>query len=160
MLHQGLPAIVADPSDLDARSDAFYGAYLAGVALATGGTALHHKTCHVLGGMFDLNHGDMNSVVLGHAVAYNAPAIPELMERMGVVLGVATDAVPGAFFDLAVAIGAPTSLADIGMPADGIDEAARRVVVDAAANVRPPELASVRRMLESAFDGCRPEVQP
>ncbi len=159
-LHQGLPAIVADPTDVDARGDAFYGAYLAGVALATGGTALHHKTCHVLGGMFDLNHGDMNSVVLGHAVAYNAPVIPELMERMGVVLGVAADAVPGAFYDLAVAIGAPTSLADIGMPADGIEEAARRVVIAAAANVRTPDYDSVRQMLEHAHDGSRPEVRP
>ena len=69
VLHDGLPRIIADESDIDARSDVLYGAYLAGVALATGGTALHHKTCHVLGGMFDLNQGDMNAVVLGHAVA-------------------------------------------------------------------------------------------
>ena len=103
-----------DDDSIEARGDVLYGAYLAGIALASGGTALHHKTCHVLGGMFDLNHGDMNAVVLGHAVAYNAPAIPELMSRMGGALG--ADDVAGALFDLAVAIGAPTSLAEIGMP--------------------------------------------
>lgn len=157
-LHTGLGAVCADESDLAARADAFYGAYLAGVALATGGTALHHKTCHVLGGMFNLNHGDMNAVLLGHAVAYNAPAIPELIDQMGAVLGTNADEVPGAFFDLSVAIGAPTSLDAIGMPADGLDEAARRTVTAAADNVRPPALDGIRVMLDAAFHGRRPEV--
>jgi alcohol dehydrogenase class IV len=104
--------------------------------------------------MFDLNHGDMNAVVLGHAVAYNAPAIPELMGRMGEALG--TDDVAGALFDLARDVGAPTSLREIGMPEDGIDEATRRVVVEAAANVRPPEEPAVRDMIVAAFEGRRP----
>lgn len=155
-LHRSLPTVCAAPDDLDARADALYGAYLAGVALATGGTALHHKTCHVLGGMFDLNHGDMNAVVLGHAVAYNAPAIPELMARMADAVGTTPDEVPGALHDLARSIDAPTSLREIGMPEDGIDEAARRTVEEAAANVRRPELDGVRAMLRAAFDGTRP----
>ena len=153
-LHRSLPAVCAAPDDLAARTDALYGAYLAGVTLASGGTALHHKTCHVLGGMFGLNHGDMNAVVLGHALAYTAPAIPELMADIGDALG--TDDPPGALYDLAASIGAPTSLAAIGMPADGIDEAATRVVTAAAANVRPPELDGIRRMLDDAWHGRRP----
>ncbi len=153
-LHRGLPRVCDAPDDLGARSDALYGAYLAGVALATGGTALHHKTCHVLGGMFGLDHGDMNAVVLGHAVAYNAPVIPALVERMGEALH--TDDVAGALHDLAARIGAPTSLQEIGMPEDGIDEAARRVVVAAAANVRPPEIDGITAMLRHAFHGDRP----
>jgi alcohol dehydrogenase class IV len=153
-LHRSLPTVCEHPDDLSARTDALYGAYLAGVALATGGTALHHKTCHVLGGMFDLNHGDMNAVVLGHAVAYNAPMIPELMDRMGEAIG--SDDVAGALHDLAAAIGAPTSLREIGMPEDGIGEAARRIVVDAALNVRAPEPDGIRAMLHDAFVGQRP----
>jgi alcohol dehydrogenase class IV len=153
-LHASLPAVCAEPDDLRARTGAMYGAYLAGVALATGGTALHHKTCHVLGGMFDLDHGRMNSVVLAHALAYNAPAIPELMDRIADALGV-DDAAAGVY-DLAVSIGAPTSLAEIGMPEDGIDAAAEHVVEDAAANVRPPELDGIRAMLRAAYAGDRP----
>ena len=42
------------------------------------------------------------------------------------------------------------------MPADGLDEAARRVVAEAAGNVRPPELDGIRRMLDDAFHGRRP----
>lgn len=155
-LNTGLPKVTSEPDDIGGRTDVLYGAYLAGVALATGGTALHHKTCHVLGGMFNLNHGDMNAVVLGHALAYNAPAIPELMVRIGSALGVDATEAPGALFDLAAAIGAPTSLEAIGMPADGLDEAARRAVTEAAANVRPPEEAGIRQMLDDAFHGRRP----
>lgn len=153
-LHHGLPRIVADEHDLRGRTDVLYGAYLAGVALATGGTALHHKTCHVLGGMFDLDHGDMNAVMLGHAVAYNAPAIPELIARMADALG--ADDVPGTLFDLAAELGAPTSLESIGMPADRLDETTERVVEAAAANVRPPEVSEIRQMLDDAFHGRRP----
>lgn len=153
-LAASLPRVCAAPDDLDARSDALYGAYLAGVVLAVGGTALHHKTCHVLGGMFNLNHGDMNAVLLGHALRYNAPAIADIMVRLEATLGVPDAA--AAMFDLALAIGAPTSLASIGMPEDGLDEAARRVVIDAAANVRAPEYDGIRSMLDDAFHGRRP----
>jgi maleylacetate reductase len=153
-LYDALPRVCERPDDLDARTGALYGAYLAGVALATGGTALHHKACHVLGGMFDLNHGDMNAVVLGHAVAYNAPAIPDQLARMAGALG--TDDVPGALHDLAHRIGAPTSLSAIGMPESGIEAAAPRVVEEAAANVRPPEIEGITALLRAAYAGDRP----
>jgi maleylacetate reductase len=153
-LHRSLPAVYAAPSDLEARSGALYGAYLAAVALASAGTGLHHKTCHVLGGMFGLDHGDLNAVVLGHALAYNAPAIPDLVAEIGSALG--TEEPPGALYDLGAALGAPTSLAALGMPEAGLDEAARRVVAEAATNVRKPEVAGVRRMLDDAYHGRRP----
>ena len=155
-LNTGLPVVTAGPCDLNSHSEVLYGAYLAGVALATAGTSLHHKTCHVLGGMFDLNHGQLNAVVLGHALSYNAPAIPDALARIGDALGVEAAAAPGALFDLAVTIGAPTSLKAIGMPLDGLAEAVRRVVLEAAGNVRPPEEQGIRRMLEDAFFGRRP----
>jgi maleylacetate reductase len=157
-LHRSLPEVCATPGDLGPRTEALYGAYLGGTALAGAGTALHHKTCHVLGGMFGLDHGDANAVVLGHALAYNAPAIPEALARIEGALGTA-DA-PGALFDLAAAIGAPTSLAAIGMPPEGLDEATRRVVAEAAGNVRPPEPDGIRRMLDDACAGRRPAAVP
>jgi maleylacetate reductase len=153
-LNDALPRVGEHPDDLEARTDALYGAYLAGVALATAGTALHHKTCHVLGGMFDLNHGDMNAVVLGHAVAYNASAIPDQLARMASVLG--TDDVPAALHDLADRIGSPMSLAEIGMPESGIAAAAPKVVEEASANVRPPEIDGITAMLRAAYAGDRP----
>ena len=156
-LHSSLPAVCATPGDLAARTDALYGAYLAGVALASGGTALHHKACHVLGGMFGLDHGWMNAVVLGHTLAYNAPAIPEVMADIETTLG--TDDAPGALFDLAAAIGAPTSLAAIGMPADGARRGGRadrgRGRRQRAAGGAGGDPAAARRRLQRAPAGGR-----
>jgi alcohol dehydrogenase class IV len=155
-LSTSLPIVCSAADGIEARTEALYGAFLAGVALASGGTALHHKTCHVLGGMFALDHGAMNAVVLPHALAYNAPAIPDVMEAIGAALGVEGADAPSALHRLAHDIGAPTSLEAIGMPADGLDEAARRVVDQAATNVRPPDEASIRQMLDDAFHGRTP----
>ena len=157
-LHRSLPVVCAAPADLEARTGALYGAYLAATALASAGTGLHHKTCHVLGGMFGLDHGGMNAVVLGHALAYNAPAIPDVLTDLEAALG--TDDAPGALHDLAADVGAPTSLSALGMPEDGLDEAARRVVAESAASVRPPELEGIRRMLDDAHHGRRPRRRP
>jgi maleylacetate reductase len=157
-LHRSLPAAVAAPGDIGPRTEALYGAYLAGAALASAGTALHHKTCHVLGGTFGLDHGDTNAAVLGHALAYNAPAVPEALRAIEGALG--TGDAPGALHDLAAAIGAPTSLRAIGMPEGGLEEATRRVVAEAAGNVRTPEPEGIRRMLDDAFTGRRPAAVP
>src|SRR3546814_10434177 len=43
--------------------------------------ALHHKLCHTLGGTFDMPHAQTHTAVLPHAIAYNAPSVPEAMER-------------------------------------------------------------------------------
>jgi maleylacetate reductase len=152
-LASSLPRVVAAPGDLEARSDALYGAYLAGSALAVAGTALHHKACHVLGGTWGLVHGDVNAVLLAHVVAYNARAAPDAISRVGVALGVA-----GALFDLAEAIGAPTSLAELGLPEDVLELAAARIVAETGtSNPRPVDTESVLRLLERAYLGSRPE---
>jgi maleylacetate reductase len=70
-LVRALPAIVHNPVDRDARSDARYGAWACGVCLGSVGMALHHKLCHVLGGSFALPHAQTDTVILPHAVAYN-----------------------------------------------------------------------------------------
>ena len=55
-LRDGLSAVVDEPTGLDGREQTLYGAYLSAVAFASAGSGLHHKICHVLGGMFDLPH--------------------------------------------------------------------------------------------------------
>jgi maleylacetate reductase len=156
-----LQKCITSPADLDARGDLLYGAHLAGVALGATGTALHHKACHVLGGMFGLVHGDMNSVVLPHAVAFNAPAVPEVIAAVADALGAPTGtSAAQALYDLAVACGAPTSLAEIGMPESGIALAAPQVVAETMANAtinpRSIDAAQAEAFLRAAFEGRRP----
>jgi maleylacetate reductase len=159
ILARALPAILDEPDDLEARGDALFGAHLAGKAFAVAGSALHHKLCHVLGGTFRLVHGEVNSVVLPHATSFNAPAVPDAMARITEALGGSLDgsAAAGLLFDLALRLGAPTSLDAIGMPADGLDFAAERAVAEVgAANPRSVDRASMRSLLQDAFDGRRP----
>ncbi len=155
-LGRSLPTSVDSPADLDARGHALYGAYLAGAALAVTGTALHHKLCHVLGGTFGLVHGDVNAVVLPHVVAFNAGAVPAAMARVSAALGGPADPSAAAWrlADLAARIGAPTSLAQLGMPAAGLDSAAEQTVAAVGAtNPRPVDVAAVRALLQAAFEG-------
>ena len=155
-LARALPAIRRNPHDKNARSDALFGAWLCGTCLGAVGMALHHKLCHTLGGTFDLPHAETHAVVLPHAVAYNAPAVPEEMSRVARALG-ASDAAQG-LFDLAQSIGAPTSLREIGMPESGLDRAADLATQSPYWNPRPIERAGLRALLDDAFHGRRPSA--
>ena len=75
-LAAGLPLVVKDPANIEARSNALYGAWLGGVSLGAVGMALHHKLCHTLGGSFNLPHAETHTVLLPHATAYTASAAP------------------------------------------------------------------------------------
>ncbi len=153
-LARSLPLIMMEPGNVEARSDALYGAWLCGTCLNAVGMALHHKLCHTIGGSFDLGHAETHTVVLPHATAYNADAAPEAMKKIAAALG-AGDAARG-LFDLAVRLGAPTSLAAIGMKADGIDRAADLAVKNPYWNPRPIDRAGIHRLIDNAFHGRAP----
>jgi alcohol dehydrogenase class IV len=153
-LARALPAVVKEPANLEARSDALYGAWLAGIVLGTASIGIHHKLCHTLGGTFNLPHADVHTVVLPYATAYNRDYAPEAMRLAAAALG-APDAAQG-IYDLNVRLGAPTSLKQIGMPADGLDRAAELATQNQYPNPRPIEYAAIRELLENAFNGIRP----
>ncbi|AKM07019.1 maleylacetate reductase [Pelagerythrobacter marensis] len=141
-------------ADPEARSDALYGAWLCAVCLGQGGVALHHKLCHVLGGTFDLPHAQTHTVILPHALAYNAPAVPDAMEQLKRATGSASPA--AAFYDLAADAGVPTSLRELGMPEDGIDQAVEIALENPYYNPRPLEPEPMRDLLAAAWAGERP----
>ncbi|UGY29266.1 maleylacetate reductase [Bradyrhizobium septentrionale] len=154
-LASSLPEVVARPRDLDARSDALYGAWLCAVCLGTVGMALHHKLCHTVGALFDLPHAETHAVLLPHTIAYNAPAAREAIGRAARALGGA-DAADG-LFDLSARLGAPRSLAEIGMPEDGIAKAAALATKNPYWNPRPIEQQGISELLRRAWSGARPQ---
>jgi maleylacetate reductase len=153
-LAHALPVVVSEGDNLDARGEALYGSWLAGMALGTATMGIHHKLCHTLGGGFNLPHAEVHTVILPHATAYNRDAAPAAMKTIAQALGV-KDAAQG-LYDLAKRLGAPTALKDIGMPADAIDKAAQLACDSPYRNPRPIELRAVRQLLEDAFEGKRP----
>ena len=118
-LAAALPRVVADGSDLDARAEAQYGAWLCGAVLAATTMSLHHKLCHTLGGVPD-------------------PA-RELWELAG-------------------RLGAPRSLAELGMQEDDIPRIAELAVANPYANPRPVTRDGVASLLRAAWAGEPPDA--
>ncbi len=149
-----LPALQRDSRDIDARSQALYGAWLCGIVLGNVGMALHHKLCHTLGGSFNLPHAEVHTVVLPHAIAYNSSAIPHALVRMQRALR--SEDAAGAFYDLARSNGAPTSLRELGLAEADLDRAADIAAANPYWNPRPIERQAIRGLLRDAWEGRRP----
>jgi alcohol dehydrogenase class IV len=149
----GLPDVVRDPGDLEARSDVLYGAWLAGTVFATAGAGLHHKICHVLGGAYELPHAETHAVVLPHATALVAASLPDVDARVSAALGApAGTPAATALAALARRLGAPTALREIGLPEEELPEAARLV----AERLPDRSSADVEALLEAAWRGELP----
>jgi len=93
--------------------------------------------------------------MLPHAVAFNTASAPDAMARVTRALA-STEAAQG-LFDLAGELGAPRSLREIGMPENGLDEAADIAAMSPYWNPRPPERTSIRALLQDAYEGRRPD---
>jgi maleylacetate reductase len=153
-LAAALPRITISPSNLEARSDALYGAWLCGIVLGSAGMALHHKLCHVLGGSFNLPHAETHAVVLPHAVRYNYDAAPEAMARIERALG--AKPAPAAIYDLEKKLGLRLALADLGLNASDVEKAARIATEAPYPNPRKVEYAPLLELLRNAHGGHRP----
>jgi maleylacetate reductase len=154
VMARALPRIAQKLDDIDARADALYAAWLAGICLGSVGMALHHKLCHTLGGMFNLPHAETHTAILPHALAFNAPAVPEAMNRIGRALGSRDPS--GTLFELPTSLGAEMRLSGLGMPDDGIEPAMTAALSNPYWNPRPLEAAGIGALLRSAHDGVRP----
>ncbi|KQM99389.1 maleylacetate reductase [Sphingomonas sp. Leaf25] len=155
-LYEALPAITIDPSDRAARSAALYGAWLCGTCLGSVGMSIHHKLCHTLGGTFDLPHAETHTVVLPHALAYNASVVPDVIAQLRSTLQ--TEDPAAALYDLAGKVGAKRSLSDLGMAESAIDEATTRALANPYWNPRPLEQAAIRDLIARAWRGDRPSA--
>lgn len=151
---EALPAIVDAPRDIAARERALYGSWLCGTVLGMVDMALHHKICHTLGGSFDLPHGETHAVMLPHTVGYNVEAAGVLLEPLAALFG---DSPGRGLHGFARALDAPMSLRDLGMREADLDRAARIATENPYPNPRPVDPASIRAMLQRAWEGATPE---
>ncbi|GAB3168577.1 maleylacetate reductase [Streptomyces incanus] len=154
-LAAGLPQVAGDSASIEGIEKTLYGAYLAAVAFASAGSGLHHKICHVLGGMFNLPHAQTHAVVLPYVLAFNAPYAPEAESRIAHAFGSAT--AREGLAALRDALGAPRALRDYGMPADGIAKAVGPILKAVpAGNPAPVTQADITALLQAAWSGEEP----
>ncbi|MGQ8630092.1 maleylacetate reductase [Agrobacterium sp. DKPNP3] len=149
-----LPVIREAPDDIDARETALYGAWLCGTVLGAVGMSLHHKLCHTLGGSLNLPHAETHAVLLPHTIAYVEEAAPDLLAPLAALVG--GRAGPG-LYDFAARLGAPSSLAALGVGADDLDPMAELATANPYWCPRAIERNAIRDLLQRAFEGWRPD---
>ncbi|GJC84514.1 maleylacetate reductase 1 [Colletotrichum liriopes] len=131
-LSGALPVIVANPSSVEARAAALYGAFLAGMMAAATGIALQHKLAHAAGGTLGLPHAETHSIFLPIASRIVA-GLNELLRLLEI----------------------PGGLKDMGMLETDIDHVTNVALDTPYWNPRPLEKAKVREIVRRAWAGER-----
>jgi alcohol dehydrogenase len=87
MAAQGLPAVLRDPSDLDARTAMSCAAMLAGLAMNVSEAGTEHCLAHPLGAMFHLPHGLTVGLMLAESIEHDRQYEPARFERVADAMG-------------------------------------------------------------------------
>lgn len=146
-LREGLLQVLENRTDLGARSNLLYGASLAGSALASAGTGIHHKLCHLLGGSYNLPHAETHAAVLPQVTRVKATEVPRAKAMLEEALE--TQNLAAGLFELFSRAGVPTSLRELGLTAVQAEEAAERFQSSTSLDVKD--------ILHRAWAGERPE---
>ena len=155
-LRQHLPQAYAT-DDPAARGHVLIAACLAGMALGTVGTSLHHALCHLLGGMFDAPHAETHAIVLPYAVSYLQPAVPEAARRLAQAMEVAGRDLAGSIWSLGQSVGTPAGLRSVGILEDQIAALTRAALAKNLPSPRPLEYDALHAALHAAWTGQRPD---
>jgi alcohol dehydrogenase class IV len=151
-IHRSLPAVVADPTDVAARTDLLAGAALAGRSLLNAGMGVHHGLAQLVGGRTGIAHGLANAVLLAHCIRFNAEAVPDEVGRIGAALGSPDDAA-GAVDSLRGSLGLPATLGEAGVDEAELEAIARlsQSNGNVARNPRPVSEEDAMSILRAAF---------
>jgi alcohol dehydrogenase class IV len=123
-IHTALIACYRDGTNLAARSEMLLGAHLAGFSLASVSMGLHHGLCHVLGGTAGIAHGIANSIILPHAILFNADTTASQLLPAAAAMGVslngtrpkaAVEALAQTVSELVRSLDLPQRLRDAGV---------------------------------------------
>lgn len=165
LISQNLPKAYAHGGNLEARTNMMLGSLLGGKALATAGVGLVHAMSYPLGGMFGIPHGLANAVLLPYVIEYNLIGNPSKYAAVAEVMGYDTSDLPlreaaalavEAIYNLNRDVGIPGSLAELGIPAERIEEMADialTVTRPVENNPRRPTRADVIQVYQNAMAG-------
>lgn len=114
---------------------------------------LHHKLCHTLGGSFNMPHAETHTIVLPHAIAFNAPYIPEVMKTLAEALPESHgDAIAGLNI-LLEKLEVERSLAVFGFKKEDIEKAADIACANEYPNPRPIDKGPIQELIRRIWAG-------
>ncbi len=88
LLGRGLPAVKADPADLEARLQCLMGAWMSMTGIVTGSRlGASHAIGHILGGSAGVPHGHTSCVMLPYVLEWNAPVNADRQAAIAAAMG-------------------------------------------------------------------------
>jgi alcohol dehydrogenase len=163
LIADNLRQAVFHGDDIEARENMLMGSLLAGLALADAGVGAAHALAYPLGGNYRIPHGLANAILIPHVMEFNAPAAEKQFAAIARAMGEPVDGLPArraadaavdAVRMLCYDIGIPSSLSQIGVPAEDIPmlvEGALKVTRPVENNPRKLETEDAQNIYESAF---------
>jgi maleylacetate reductase len=155
LLGKGLPAVKADPADLEARLDCQIGAWMSMVGSQSGvSKGASHGIGHVLGGTAGVPHGYTSCLMLPHVLRFNHPVNGDKQARVSEALGRPSEPAADAVSELIVALGMPTRLRDVGVKPEQLDLIAENSMHDRWIHTNPRKIEGptvIRTLLDAAW---------
>ena len=151
LISKWLPRVVAEPTDIYARTELLLGAAHGGAALAGSMLALAHAMAQAVGGAYGLPHGTLNGIFLAPVLRFNAAIVSDAVLRFGEAIGAPDD--PATGVEELAALAGPTRLSELGVPEGDLPALA----ADAAgrggnlANPKPASPDEIEELLRSVF---------
>jgi alcohol dehydrogenase class IV len=135
---RALPLAVAEPGNLQGRSDMMMASLMGGIAFQKDLGAVH-SCAHALGAVANLHHGLANGIMLDHVMRFNAAAAPAQLGELARVCGAGATAADFVAWlaALKARIGLPPGLRGSGVTADQVDRLAEVALADPCHRTNP-----------------------
>ena len=155
LLHRSLPWMKREPDNLEARMEAQFGMWQA-IAPSQSGVAMgaSHGIGYALGATFGVPHGHTSCVMLPAVLTWNAPVNGERQKALSEAMGAPNRPAGELVKELVASIDQPTSLRDVGIKRENLDEIATRALGYRPVQINPRKIttaADVREILELAW---------
>lgn len=149
MIAESLPLAVDEPKNPEGREGMALAQYIAAQAFSNVGLGLVHGMAHPMGALFDVPHGVANALLLPTIMEYNMPCC---IEKFGVIartMGVDTTgmtpeqaacAACTAVKELAVRVGIPQHLSELGIGENDIPALAAQAITDVCTPGNPRDV--------------------
>jgi alcohol dehydrogenase len=134
---------------------------LAGMAFSNSLLGIGHALAHPIGGLYDVNHGSVNAVLLPEVLRYDFPVVREKLPEMAVAFGhapendyrVVQEMTLDTIATLLEAAGSPGSLRSLGVQEDDLLLLAQRAFRDVCLLTSPREtdVDDLLALLKRAF---------